>query len=158
LDAYAEYRRRVADPWPLVCCGQGPLADALAKAPGVEDLGFVQPQQQPDLMARAGVFVLPSRDDPWPLAVGEHAASGLPLICSEAVGSAAEVLRTYYNGLAVSSGDTAALSAALLWMHEHHGELPEMGRCSQELARPYSAAAWARRWLEVCRELIGGRQ
>src|SRR5688500_7287116 len=61
LAAYAQYRKQVADPWPLTCCGMGDLRSQLAGREGVEDLGFVQPADMHDVMTRSGVFVLASR-------------------------------------------------------------------------------------------------
>jgi glycosyltransferase involved in cell wall biosynthesis len=154
LDAYSDYRIRVNQPWTLECCGQGPLDEKMIGAEGVENLGFVQPGDQPEVMARAGVFVLPSRDDPWPLAVGEHAASGLPLLCSEAAGSTVEILRPYYNGRTVATSDRASLTEAMCWFHHNWDLLPDMGRRSQVMAHPYAATFWAQRWVEMCREVL----
>ena len=69
LAAYARYRGRVPDPWPLTCCGKGELKGALAGAAGVEELGFVQPGDLRDVLARAGAFVLASRFDLAPHAL-----------------------------------------------------------------------------------------
>lgn len=150
---YARYRSLVADPWPLVCCGKGELGGLLRDVPGVEDRGFVQPAAQPDLLAGQGVFVLASRFDPWPLVIPESCASGLPIICSNACGSGVELVRSYYNGIQTPTGDPRALGAAMAWMHANHGQLPEMGRRSVELARAYSAGVWATRWHEAFVEL-----
>jgi glycosyltransferase involved in cell wall biosynthesis len=152
-DAYRRYRELVPDPWPLTCCGKGELAPLLAGEPGIEDLGFVQPEDLAGILPRQAVFVLPSRKDPWPLAVVEHAAAGLPIVCTEACGSAVELVRPGYNGCLVATADAGALAAALVRMHRQHDALPLMGRRSRELAAPYSAQMWARRWLEMFGEL-----
>jgi glycosyltransferase involved in cell wall biosynthesis len=157
LAAYRIYREATPDSWPLTCCGRGPLAGLLRQTPGAADLGFVQPAALPDVLVGQGASVLASRYEPWGQVVVEHAAAGLPVVCSEACGAAVELVRPYYNGLLAPTGDAAALARALAWMHRQHAELPEMGRRSRELAAPYSARLWARRWLEMCRGLVEGR-
>jgi glycosyltransferase involved in cell wall biosynthesis len=152
LDAYARYRAAVADPWDLTCCGKGPLGDAIRAAPGgVHDAGFVQPDDMPDVMADHGAFVLPSLYEPWGVAIAEAAAAGLPVLCTEACGASVELVRSYFNGITVASGDPAALSAALRWVHDHPQRLPEMGAHGAALAAAFSAECWAERWAEALR-------
>ncbi len=157
LDAYRGYRASVSDPWPLTACGSGELKSALAGVEGVRDLGFVQPTDQREVLAGAGVFVLPSRFDPWPLVIVESCASGLPVLCSSACGSAVELVRPYANGLVVPTADVKALAAGMHWMHAHAADLPAMGAQSRAMAAPYSARMWATRWREACVELMKDR-
>jgi glycosyltransferase involved in cell wall biosynthesis len=157
LEAYRQYRAHVHDPWPLTCCGTGPLRETLAREPGVEDRGFVQPRDLPDVSAESGAFVLASRFDPWPLVIAEACAAGLPVICTEACGSAVELVRSYYNGLTVATDDADALADAMGWSHAHHARLPEMGQRGQALAAAYAAEVWAERWFEMFAEIVGPR-
>jgi glycosyltransferase involved in cell wall biosynthesis len=152
MDGYARYRASVRDPWPLICCGTGSGKGLLADRAGVEDLGFQQPGDMMSVMAQHGVFVLASRFDPWPLVVVEACAAGLPVICTEACGSAVELVRPYFNGIGVATGDAEALARALRWAHDHHTDLPEMGRRASEMAAAYSAGMWAARWSEAARD------
>jgi glycosyltransferase involved in cell wall biosynthesis len=145
LDAYAAYRARTANPWPLVCCGKGPLAPHLARAEGVRDLGFLQPHELRRVMETIGAFVLPSTFDPWPLALVEACSAGLPVIASEACGSAVELIRDGYSGFTFATGDRDHLVQSLTRVHEHRS-LPEIGRRARESAAAYSAEEWARRW------------
>ncbi|MFM8414314.1 MAG: glycosyltransferase family 4 protein, partial [Planctomycetota bacterium] len=89
--AYAEYRRRVSDPWGLTCAGMGPEKARLEGQPGITDLGFVQPKEMPSLFARHGCFVIASDYDPWPLVIAEALASGMPVVCTAACGSHVEL-------------------------------------------------------------------
>ena len=155
LEAHAIYRESHADAWPLTCCGQGPLGQ-MVRAAGdmVEDMGFVQPRLMPEVWARGGAFVLSSRFDPWPLALVEACAAGLPVLCTEACGSAVELVRQRYNGLSVATGSAAALARGMATFHEHYDELPEMGRRSLGFAAAFSADAWAERWISMFEELV----
>ena len=145
LRAYEAYRQEVEEPWPLTCIGMGPLAGLLRVVVGVADEGFVQPQELPGKLAQAGAFVLPSLEDHWGVALAEACAAGLPVIATEACGASVELVRLYYNGLTVATGNVAELVRALRYMHENHEALPEMGARSAELARPFGAPFWARR-------------
>jgi len=146
VQAYQDYRERVDDPWDLVCCGQGDLKSQLAGQPGIIDRGFMQPSEMESVWQSAGAFILPSRFDPWPLAIVEAAAAGLPIICTDVCGSAVEVVRSWYNGLVIPAENSVSLTQALLTFHEHHAELPLWGKRSQELAAPYATSVWVDRW------------
>jgi glycosyltransferase involved in cell wall biosynthesis len=153
---YRAYRTLVSDPWPLVCCGTGPERHRFTGAPGIIDNGFVQPGELPRVLAQSGVFVLPSRFDPWPLALVEAAAAGLPVVCTDACGSAVEVVRPFYNGLVIPSGSSAALASALVAVHDRGDALAEWGFRSVELAAPYASEFWADRWQDACARLMAG--
>lgn len=146
MPAYQSYRQQVADPWPLVCCGQGPLAASLQQQPGVIDRGFVQPTDMDDIWRSAGTFILPSRFEPWGAALVEAAASGLPVISTDACGSTLDVVRSWYNGLVVPSDHVPALANAMLTIHNLYDVLPTWGQRSQTLAAPYAVEVWADRW------------
>ena len=151
---YAQYRADENDPWPLACFGSGPMRHLLEGREGIEVHGWVQPADQPGVLAAHGVSLLTSSRDAWGIAVVEAMASGLPVICTEAVGAVADLIRPHYNGLIVPTGDAAALARAMRWMHDHHARLPQMGRAAREFAAPYAAERWAERFEEMGRQLL----
>lgn len=155
--AYRIYREQVSAPWELVCCGRGPDQRLLHGVDGIIDKGFVQPADLAGVFAECGAFVMPSRYDPWPLALVEACAAGLPIICSDACGSAVENVRPLYNGLIVPTGSADELARAMLVVHNAEHELPEWGRRSHAFASAYSAQLWADRWTSTCRRLVEGR-
>lgn len=150
VPAYTEYRRMVADPWPLTTMGSGELEPLLRGVEGVTDLGFVQPADQPTVLIDHGAMVLASRFDPWPLVVVEACAAGLPVVCTEACGSSVELVRQAHSGYLCATEDPHSLAMAMALCHSRAGELERMGRAGRELASAYSAAATARRWADVC--------
>jgi glycosyltransferase involved in cell wall biosynthesis len=149
VEGYRQYRAGVSDPWPLTTCGTGPLASLLKGVEGIDDRGFTQPAALPGVLGEAGCFVLASRFDPWPLVVVEACMAGLPVVCSTACGSAVELLRPMHNGLIFCTGNASHLAHQLRWMHDHHDQLPEMGRRSAEAGSAYSPAMWVRRWAKI---------
>ncbi len=64
-------------------------------------------------LARAGMYVQPSRFEGWGLAVIEAAAAGMPIVMSD-VGCAGEVIKNGESGLVVPPGDSKVLATALL--------------------------------------------
>jgi glycosyltransferase involved in cell wall biosynthesis len=147
--AYQQYRRQVTEPWNLVCCGKGELEVQIQSQPGIENRGFLQPEKLQAAWLQAGAFLLPSRFDPWPLALVEAASAGLPVICTQVCGSSVEVIRSGYNGIVIPVDDADALTNALLDVHHHYHDLPVWGKRAQQHAEPYSAEQWAQRWVNI---------
>ena len=153
LEAYGRYRTQTENSWGLICCGRGELQSSVSSQPGVINAGFVQPHDLPAQLSSSSCFVLASRSDAWPLSLVEAALSGLPIICSSACGSAAELTRDLYSGRVVPPNQVDPLAAALGWMHERTDELDTMGQRSQALALPYTSSQWAKRWQHVLKDL-----
>lgn len=153
VSAYERYRQQVTDPWQLVCCGKGELESELADRPGIDNRGFLQPDELRSAWLQAGAFLLPSRFDPWPLALVEAAAAGLPIICTQVCGSSVEVIRSGYNGITIPVDDVEALTQALLTIHDRYQDLPVWGKRAQQHAEPYSAQQWAERWSRIVKSV-----
>ena len=155
LNAYRRYRewgerqQEDAKVWQLHCFGTGQLRNELSNVEGVVDRGFLQPKDLPDALVDAGVFVLPSKRDPWGVALAEGAGAGLPLIASDGVSSGIDLVRHMYNGYVFPSGSTEGLFRAFCWMHKNVKYLPEMGRRSCVYAAAYAPSVWTKRYCEA---------
>ena len=144
LEAYARYRNRASDPWPLVVVGTGPLESSVAQAEGVTLRGFVQPSDLPGVFQDAGCFVLASRFEPWGIVLHEAAAAGLPIVCTSACGASDDLVRTGTNGLVVPPDNVDAMSDALVAMTTVPMERRQaMSKASVELARRLTPERWA---------------
>ena len=144
VQAYRQYRAAVSDPWPLICVGAGKRGTVLEGVTGLENRGFVPPDELPKIMHQAGAFVLPSRWEPWGVAIQEAAAAGLPLICSDACGAAVHLLRDGYNGFLFTSEDAEELARALLRVHMLNvSTWEQMSQRSHELSKQYTPSLWA---------------
>jgi glycosyltransferase involved in cell wall biosynthesis len=97
----------------IVAAGEGPLAEALAATKRVRLVGFQETQRLIELYALADAFVLPSLDEPWGVVVNEALACSCPVITTDAVGAADDLVADGVNGRVVAAGDVAALAAAL---------------------------------------------
>ena len=89
----------------------------------------------PDAYHGCDLFVLPSRNDPYPLAVIEALWAGLPLILSSSVGCHPEALEPGQNGYLCESGSKRSLADALLRASRvDEATLRQMGETSRTLA------------------------
>ncbi len=141
---YRLYRDQVADPWPLLVAGTGPGDRLLDGIPGIDQLGFLQPDDLPALLARSGCLVLPSRFEPWAVVVHEAAAAGLAVACTWVCGAAGRLVLDGYNGTVFSPGDPAALAGALARISGTSEEQRRaMSAASVSLAAQFTPDRWA---------------
>ncbi|MDD4891248.1 MAG: glycosyltransferase family 4 protein [Phycisphaerae bacterium] len=120
LDAFSAVADELAD-LALVLVGDGPLLDALrAKATHLHDrvyfAGFRQLDEVARLYGMADALVLPSLREPYGLVVAEAMAAELPVIASDGVGVACDLVRQNQTGLQFPTGDATQLSAAIRTM------------------------------------------
>jgi len=104
----------------LIVAGGGPLeadvraaATALDGGKSVRVVGFVQPDQLPELFAGSDCFILPSRSEGWGLVVSEAMAAGTPVISSDQVNAGVELIQNGESGFLFRSGDAADLARAM---------------------------------------------
>ncbi len=142
--AYELYRNENSDPWPLVCCGAGPLRTLLEGRPGIRVEGFVQPRDLPGKLAGAGCLVLPSSFEPWALVVHEAASAGLLILASENVGATVHLVQPGYNGFISTCGDADELAVLLFRISGlSDARLDDMSRASHYLSQQFSPTRWA---------------
>jgi glycosyltransferase involved in cell wall biosynthesis len=94
-----------------------------------------------DLARRYGeadVFALLSRHEPWGVVVNEAAASGLPLVLSDRVGAAYDLLRDGENGFLVPAENVDAAASALRKLAADPKLRRRMGERSRELVRAWN--------------------
>jgi glycosyltransferase involved in cell wall biosynthesis len=118
MDALTAFRTANRDKSALVFVGDGPLLDDLRKAAEGDSrvifTGWLKdPGQVASLMAASAIMVLPSQHETWGAVVNESMAAGVPVVASDRVGAAAELIDTGVNGVIYPVGDVAKLSEAL---------------------------------------------
>jgi glycosyltransferase involved in cell wall biosynthesis len=144
VQAYQGYRTASEDPWPLVCCGTGPLRDLLKDKPGIHVEGFVQPELLGKVLGTAGCLVLPSRFEAWGVVVHEAASAGLPILASNDVGASVHLVQDGYNGYVFDSKDIDALASLMVRFSAlSNARLDAMSRASYLLSQQYSPSHWA---------------
>jgi len=114
IDAVARLRERGREV-ALWIAGDGAERDDLERraAGRATFLGNVATADLPRLYGAADVFVLPSDHEPWGAVVSEAMACGLPVVVSDHVGSAPDLVTDGDNGAVFPRGDAYALAGAL---------------------------------------------
>jgi Glycosyl transferases group 1 len=101
----------------LWLAGDGPLRSLLegeAKGdPRIRFLGYADERSLPDLYRQADVLVVPSLFEPWGLVVHEGLAHGLPVIATDQVAAADDLIDSGVNGYVVPAGSDEALASAM---------------------------------------------
>jgi glycosyltransferase involved in cell wall biosynthesis len=129
----------------LVVVGDGPQGPALREAApaNARFVGRVPRHELPRWFANADVFALTSRSETWGMSLSEAAAAGLPLVATEAVGGAWDLIEDGVNGYRVPVGDAAALRDALAKVLAADEWRGRAARRSRELARLATPERWA---------------
>jgi glycosyltransferase involved in cell wall biosynthesis len=123
----------------------------------VEYAGFHEPEDLPQFFAQADLFVLPSRYDGWGVVVNQALGAGLPIVCSDAVGAAVDLVEAGVNGQILPAGDSEALYGALAHYLRSPQVLQAASRAALEKAQDWTPEAGAQRWLEVLKSFKGSK-
>lgn len=143
----------------LTLVGEGPLRRHLQAAlpPALQSrvhfAGFHQPADLPRFFAGADAFVLPSRHDGWGVVVNQAVAAGLPVLTSDAVGAASDLV-TPDNGITFPAGDANALTAAIRALLEDPDATQLMAAASRRVAADWTLPHGVDRWVSLFGEVL----
>jgi glycosyltransferase involved in cell wall biosynthesis len=139
--AFIELQNEDASDWELWCLGTGSIEPV--SHPKIKHFGFVQPKDIAPILAQSGIFVLPSRFEPWAVVVQEFAAAGFPMLLSREVGAAEAFLEEDKNGYLFDKENVEQIKNSLKKVISLEiDELVKMGERSHELARKINPAQW----------------
>jgi len=152
---------RAADGFPVVVVGDGPereTLESLARNRGVRATftGGLPLESVVEAYVAADVFALLSTHEPWGVVVNEAAACGLPLVLSDRVGAAPDLLRDGENGFLVPAGDVDATAAALAGLRDPETR-ERMGARSRELVQGFGYGPSVDNLLAAVREATASR-
>ncbi len=144
----------------LVVAGDGPQREPLedlARVRGVRLTltGDREWQRIVEVYVAADVFALLSEREPWAVVVNEAAACGLPLVLSDRVGAAHDLLLDGENGFLVPAGDVDVASGALRSLATNPALRHAFGARSRELARDWGYGPSVAGFLAAVREAVG---
>lgn len=102
----------------LLIVGDGELRESLRRTlqpvhERVEFTGFTAWELLPAVYANADVLCVPSRYDGWGLVVPEGLAAGLPVIGSDRMGAALDLIKNGVNGWLTAAGDEEGVFDAM---------------------------------------------
>jgi glycosyltransferase involved in cell wall biosynthesis len=130
---------------------------ALADSLGVRLvlLGDLPWERLAEVYVAADVFALLSGWEPWGVVVNEAAASGLPLVLSDQVGAAPDLLRDGENGALVAVGDVAAAAAALRALAADRSARAAAGAASRRIVQGWGYEPSVASFVEAVCEAAG---
>jgi len=146
--AFIELQSEAPNDWELWCLGAGDLKPA--EHPKIKHFGFVQPKDLEPLLEQTGVFILPSRFEPWGVVVQEYAAAGFPMLISDAVGAKEAFVKDGKNGFVFPPKNVPQLKKELKKIMDLSSkELILMSEQSHRLAQKISPTKWANTVLAI---------
>lgn len=115
LAAYQQFPKELRENVHLVFIGDGQLRSQISVRKRAGDsvfcLGWISDVEQLiRIMASADLFVLPSSHEPWGAVVNEAMACGLPVVASDQVGAAQDMISNGENGFIFGCGKVEMLS------------------------------------------------
>lgn len=132
-------------PCSLMYAGDGPLRESVEKRASQLGLshmiitGFLNQTEICRAYAAADVFVLPSAfKETWGMVVNEAMNFGLPIIASDRVGCASDLVRPGENGYVFPSGDIEALADALRQLVGDPERRRRLGERSVQIVQHFS--------------------
>jgi glycosyltransferase involved in cell wall biosynthesis len=124
----------------------------------VRFLGFRQWADLPACYHEADVLVAPSRYDGWGLIVPEGLAAGLPVIATDQMGAAHDLICSGVNGWMVPAGDLQALSSALAEAADlPQARLTTMSDAARSSVAEHTLADGAHVFSQAARAALAGR-
>lgn len=140
--------------WQLQMFGSGNFPPRFENVPQASVEPFKQSHEIAAAMRAARFFLLPARDDHWPLVVHEAASSGCPLLLTNTVGNALD-LATPQNAIVFDACDADALYAALCQAAAKDATwLRQAGAESCRLAAQFGPAQFADVFQTICADLL----
>jgi glycosyltransferase involved in cell wall biosynthesis len=120
----------------------------------IEWWGLQEPQNMPDVLARSHIVCLPSYREGIPRILIEAAASGRPIVTTDAPGCR-ELVRPGVNGIIVPSRDPSSLASALRFLIEHPEARIAMGANNRQVAvQEFSQELVIAQFMAVYRDLL----
>jgi glycosyltransferase involved in cell wall biosynthesis len=144
--------------------GSGPKGDHYRSmvpqeiANRIDFAGHVDPQELPEIFAKADIFCLPSRHDGWGVVVNEALGAGLPIIVSDKVGAGADLVQHGRNGLITSAGDVDALADALRLLGSDDNLRASMAEESRIISEDWGIDEGVRRWEHAAKTTLDAWQ
>ncbi len=110
--------------------------------------GFQQWDDLPRFYAQADVLCAPSRYDGWAMVVPEGLAAGLPVIATDRMGAAIDLIESGQNGWIVQAGSARAMEEGLQAAINVDSETyAAMSSRARDIANTHSLMTGVERWL-----------
>ncbi len=146
----------------LFIAGAGDEESALrvvAERLGIEVrfMGFKNQSELPEIYAASDIFVLPSEEEPWGLVVNEAMAAGLPVIVTDDVGAAPDLVGGKQTGIVYPAGNIQRLAEALDTLLSDPGKLALYGRNARQLIQQWDVPACAQAIVAAAQAVVNAK-
>ncbi len=129
-------------PVSFILVGDGQLKDEVVRAasgqPNIYFKDFQNQSVMPAVYRMGDVYLMPSLSETWGMGINEAMACGIPVMASEQVGCAADLVLENKTGVTFRLGDTEKCVAFLRRLTESPLFLAEMGNCATALIQFFS--------------------
>src|SRR5262249_17129666 len=143
-------------PWPVYLAGDDRTPDGNeTRFEGCTMLGRLAAHDLADWYARASIYALPARYEPFGLSALEAALSGCPLVLGD-IPSLREVWED--AAIYVDPDDSVQLDAALRRLIANRGLREEMAHRAESRARTFTPEQMADGYLDAYRSALGERR
>lgn len=143
-EAFSQLQAEHPNEWELWCIGTGDEWENRVQHEKIKHFGFVQPKRLKEFVAQTGVYILPSKFEPWGVAVQEFAITGLPLLLSDQIGAKWSYLKEGVNGFSFRSDSVLAIKEAMFNVIKMNDkELIKMGEQSHEIGMRFDPNQWS---------------
>lgn len=161
VDAAAR-ARATGPPLRLLLVGRGAFQSEAARRCRAAGLpvsmpGFLSGADLLSAYVAADVFVLLSLTETWGVVVNEAMAAGLPVVLSDRVGAAADLLVSGENGELVPVGDVATTAAAIARIAEDDALRAHYGARSREIVASWGYEPSITAFVEAVRTAVSAR-
>ena len=140
--------------------GDGPLRAELERkieklnlGDNVRFWGYVPNHQLKDVLNNADVFVFPTLEDVWGVAVLEAMAIGKPVLCSKYAG-AAELISKGKDGWIFDPYDPTEIASLMRWFIDNPALISEMGKNAKVKMKDYTPEIAAKFLRDIINWLI----
>lgn len=149
--AFSEFSAETDSDWELWCMGTGDQWENRMLHPKILHIGFVQPNEMEKYVEQTGVYILPSKFEPWGVTLQEFAVCGFPIVVSDKVGSATQFLVN--NGIQFEAGNVEELKKSMkLMASKSDAELIKLGNESHALGMTLTPVDWTKNLLSLLKK------
>lgn len=163
LEACALLKRAGYTEYSLLVVGDGPQRDEAEKAArqrgltsNVKFVGWVPYGDLGIYLGYADVFVFPTLEDVWGMAILEAMVFGKPILCSKWAG-AAEMVVEGKNGFVFDPYRPEQLARLMSRFMTDSDLIPRMGNVSRQIIAPHTPRAAAKNLAEVAKRVLHER-
>jgi glycosyltransferase involved in cell wall biosynthesis len=147
-------------PISFIIVGDGHLKPELQRrAQGISNVFFMGFQNQsvmPAVYRMGDIYLMPSVSETWGLGINEAMACGIPVMASETVGCATDLVLENKTGITFPLGDTERCRQFLEGLAGDQQRLTEMGACASTLIQFFSFSHIVDSVVRVMAETVRG--